>query len=76
VSGWLAIAVLLRFVRSNSYGVFAVYRVLLGAVRALAQRGSRDWRRHDGRDGRLGRGGGGLTARRWTRCGRARACRS
>jgi undecaprenyl-diphosphatase len=30
VSGWFAIAVLLRFVRSHSYGVFAVYRVLLG----------------------------------------------
>jgi undecaprenyl-diphosphatase len=32
VSGWFAIAVLLRFVRSHSYTVFAVYRVLLGAA--------------------------------------------
>lgn len=30
-SGWLAIAVLLKFVRSNGYGVFAAYRVVLGA---------------------------------------------
>jgi undecaprenyl-diphosphatase len=30
VSGWLAISVLLRFVSTHSYGVFAVYRVLLG----------------------------------------------
>ncbi len=30
VSGWLAIAVLLRYVRANGYGVFAVYRVALG----------------------------------------------
>ncbi len=29
-SGWLAIAVLLRFVRTHGYGPFAVYRVLLG----------------------------------------------
>lgn len=36
LSGWLAIAVLLRYVAKNSYGVFAVYRVLLGlAVFAL-----------------------------------------
>jgi undecaprenyl-diphosphatase len=32
VSGWFAIAVLLRFVRSHSYDVFAVYRVLLGVA--------------------------------------------
>lgn len=32
VSGWLAIAVLLRFVRSRSYAVFALYRFALGAV--------------------------------------------
>jgi undecaprenyl-diphosphatase len=32
VSGWLAIAVLLRFVRRSSFGVFAVYRVVLGLV--------------------------------------------
>ena len=32
VSSWLAIAVLLRFVRSRSYAVFAVYRFALGAV--------------------------------------------
>ncbi len=31
VSGWLAISVLLRFVTRNSYGVFALYRLLLGA---------------------------------------------
>ena len=32
VSGWLAIAIVMRYVRTNSYGVFAVYRVLLGAA--------------------------------------------
>ena len=32
LSGWLAISVLLRFVSHRSYGVFAVYRVLLGAA--------------------------------------------
>ena len=31
VSGWLAIAVLLRYVSRNDFAVFAVYRVLLGA---------------------------------------------
>jgi undecaprenyl-diphosphatase UppP len=30
VSGWLAIAVLLRYVSRNSYGIFAIYRVVLG----------------------------------------------
>jgi undecaprenyl-diphosphatase len=30
LSGWLAIAVLLRFLSTSSYGVFAVYRVSLG----------------------------------------------
>ena len=30
LSGWLAIAVLLRFLATSGYGVFAVYRVLLG----------------------------------------------
>ncbi len=35
VSGWLAIAVVLRYVKSHSYGAFAVYRLLLGAA-ALA----------------------------------------
>lgn len=30
VSGWLAIAVLLRYVTRHSYGAFAAYRVLLG----------------------------------------------
>jgi len=30
-SGWLAIAVLLRYVTRHSYGLFAVYRLLLGA---------------------------------------------
>jgi undecaprenyl-diphosphatase len=32
VSGWLAIAVLLRFVTRNSYGIFAIYRVVLGLM--------------------------------------------
>ena len=37
ISGWLAIAGLLRFVIRRSYGVFAVYRVIVGlAVLALA----------------------------------------
>lgn len=31
-SSWLAIAVLLRFVSRHSYGVFAAYRLMLGAV--------------------------------------------
>lgn len=31
LSGWLAIAVLLRFVAKNSYGIFAAYRLVLGA---------------------------------------------
>ncbi len=30
LSGWLAIAVLLKFLATSSYGVFAVYRVALG----------------------------------------------
>lgn len=32
VSGWIAISVLLRFVARNSFGVFALYRVVLGAA--------------------------------------------
>jgi undecaprenyl-diphosphatase len=32
ISSWLAISVLLRFVSKRSYGVFAVYRLVLGAV--------------------------------------------
>jgi undecaprenyl-diphosphatase len=37
LSGWLAIAVLLRFVTRRSYGVFAAYRVIVGlAVLAIA----------------------------------------
>jgi undecaprenyl-diphosphatase len=32
ISGWLAIAILLRFVVRHSFGVFAVYRILLGAA--------------------------------------------
>jgi undecaprenyl-diphosphatase len=32
VSGWAAIAILLRYVRRNSYGVFAAYRIVLGAL--------------------------------------------
>jgi undecaprenyl-diphosphatase len=36
VSGWFAIAVLLRFITRNSFGVFALYRLALGvAVLAL-----------------------------------------
>jgi undecaprenyl-diphosphatase len=36
VSGWIAIAVLLKFVRRSSFGIFAAYRVVLGlAVLAL-----------------------------------------
>ena len=30
LSGWLAIAVLLRYVGRHSFGIFALYRVLLG----------------------------------------------
>jgi undecaprenyl-diphosphatase len=37
VSGWLAISVLLKFVARHSYGVFALYRLALGAgVLAIA----------------------------------------
>jgi undecaprenyl-diphosphatase len=36
VSGWLAITVLLRVVIRHSYGVFALYRVILGAAVLLA----------------------------------------
>ncbi|MGH7664743.1 MAG: undecaprenyl-diphosphatase UppP [Gemmatimonadaceae bacterium] len=32
VSSWLAIAVLLRYVARHSYGVFAVYRIVLGLI--------------------------------------------
>jgi undecaprenyl-diphosphatase len=32
VSGWLAISVLLKYVARHSYGVFAVYRVVVGAL--------------------------------------------
>ncbi len=32
LSGWVAIAVLLRYVKSHSYGAFAAYRVILGAA--------------------------------------------
>jgi undecaprenyl-diphosphatase len=32
VSGWLAITVLLRFVVNRSYGIFALYRVILGII--------------------------------------------
>jgi undecaprenyl-diphosphatase len=32
VSSWLAIAVLLRYLSRHSFGVFAVYRIALGAV--------------------------------------------
>jgi undecaprenyl-diphosphatase len=32
ISGWIAITVLLRFVTRHSFGVFAVYRLVLGAA--------------------------------------------
>jgi undecaprenyl-diphosphatase len=32
ISGWLAISVLLKYVSRHSYGVFALYRVVLGAA--------------------------------------------
>ena len=32
VSSWLAIAILLRYVSRHSYGIFALYRVVLGVV--------------------------------------------
>lgn len=32
VSGWLAIAVVLRYVKSHSYGAFAIYRVVVGVA--------------------------------------------
>lgn len=36
ISGWLAIAIVMRYVRSHSYGIFAAYRVVLGiAILAL-----------------------------------------
>jgi undecaprenyl-diphosphatase len=37
VSGWLAIAVMLKYVARHSYGIFALYRLVIGAaVLALA----------------------------------------
>ncbi|HKN65962.1 MAG TPA: undecaprenyl-diphosphatase UppP [Gemmatimonadaceae bacterium] len=36
LSGWLAIAVLLRVVSRHSYGVFAVYRIILGLAVLVA----------------------------------------
>lgn len=36
ISGWLAISVLLRVVTRHSYGVFAVYRVVLGVAILIA----------------------------------------
>ncbi|MFI5248464.1 MAG: undecaprenyl-diphosphate phosphatase, partial [Gemmatimonadales bacterium] len=36
VSGWVAIAIVLRYVKNHSYGAFAIYRVVVGlAVLAL-----------------------------------------
>jgi len=32
ISGWLAISVLMRYVSRHSYGIFALYRVILGIV--------------------------------------------
>jgi undecaprenyl-diphosphatase len=41
ISSWLAIAVLLRYVARHSFGVFALYRLVLGALilGLLASRG-------------------------------------
>ena len=36
ISGWLAIGVLLRLVSRRSYGIFAVYRVILGVAVLIA----------------------------------------
>lgn len=36
VSGWIAITVLLRIVATRSYGVFAVYRIILGGAVLIA----------------------------------------
>jgi undecaprenyl-diphosphatase len=30
ISGWLAISILMRYVSRHSYGIFAVYRIILG----------------------------------------------
>jgi undecaprenyl-diphosphatase len=30
ISGWLAISILMRYVSRHSYGIFALYRILLG----------------------------------------------
>ena len=32
VSGWLAIEIVMRYVRTHSYGAFAAYRVVVGAA--------------------------------------------
>jgi undecaprenyl-diphosphatase len=32
ISGWLAISVLLKFIARNSYGIFALYRLIVGAA--------------------------------------------
>ena len=32
ISSWLAIAILLRYVSRHSYGIFALYRVVLGVA--------------------------------------------
>lgn len=32
ISGWLAISVLLKFIARNSYGIFALYRLILGII--------------------------------------------
>jgi undecaprenyl-diphosphatase len=41
ISSWLGITVLLRYVSKHSFGVFAVYRVVLAAVvfATIASRG-------------------------------------
>jgi undecaprenyl-diphosphatase len=30
ISGWLAISILMRYVSRHSYGIFALYRIIVG----------------------------------------------
>ena len=55
VFGVLAIAVLLRFLRTRSTDVFVVYRVILAAVVLVVWLTSADRARPAGRRGTLGR---------------------
>ncbi len=43
VSGWVAIAIVLRYVKNHSYGAFAIYRVVAGlaALAVIFHRASR-----------------------------------